>query len=76
MEKIKVICIKNVIREHILDDYTEVPFTIGKVYEVSVPTNGSGWCWVTHDSERWGHYPMKLFKPLNQHRDELITQLL
>ena len=76
MEKIKAICVKNVIREHPFDDYTEVPFTIGKVYEVSVPTNGSGWCWVTHDSERWGHYPMKLFKPLNQHRDELINQLL
>lgn len=76
MKKIKVICVKNVIRENPFDDYTEVPFTIGKVYEVSVPTDGSGWCWVTHDSERWGHYPMSLFKPLVEHREELITQLL
>ena len=34
MEKIKVICVKNVIREHPFDDCTEVPFTIGKTYEV------------------------------------------
>ena len=75
MEKIKAICVKNVIREHPFDDYTEVPFTIGKVYELSI-ANDSKWCWVAHDLERMGHYPMSLFKPLDEHREELITQLL
>lgn len=75
MEKIKVICVKNVIREHPLEDYTEVPFTIGKVYEVSV-TASLEWCWVAHDLERMGHYPMSLFKRLDEQRDELINQLL
>jgi len=75
MKKIKVVCVKNVIREHLLDDYTEVPFTIGKVYELSV-AGDSEWCWVAHDLERMGHYPMSLFKPLDEQRDELINQLI
>lgn len=75
MNKIKVICVKNVIRDHQLDDYTEVPFTIGKVYEVSL-TASLEWCWVSHDLERMGHYPMKLFKPLDDHREELLNELL
>ena len=75
MEKIKAICIKNIIREHPLDDYTEFPFTIGKVYELSVACD-SKWCWAVHDLERMGHYPMKLFKPLYERREEILNQLL
>ena len=75
MEKIKAICIKNIIREHPLDDYTEFPFTIGKTYEVSV-AGDSKWCWAVHDLERMGHYPMSLFKTLEDRREEILNQLL
>ena len=75
MEKIKAICIKNIIREHPLDDYTEVPFTIGKVYELSV-AGDSRWCWVAHDLERMGHYPMSLFKTLDEVRNEHLDIIL
>ena len=75
MEKVKAICVKNIIRENPLDDYTEVPFTIGKVYELSVAVD-SRWCWVAHDLERIGHYPMSLFKTLDEVRSEKIDQIL
>jgi hypothetical protein len=75
MEKVKAICIKNIIREHPLDDYTEVPFTIGKVYELSV-AGDSKWCWAVHDLERIGHYPMNLFKTLDEVRNEHLDIIL
>jgi hypothetical protein len=75
MNKIKAICIKNIIREHPLDDYIEFPFTIGKVYELSVAVD-SRWCWVAHDLERIGHYPMNLFKTLEDRREEILNELL
>ena len=75
MNKIKAICINNIIRENPLDDYTEVPFTIGKVYELSVAVD-SKWCWVGHDLERMGHYPMSLFKTLEDRREEILNELL
>jgi hypothetical protein len=75
MEKVKAICIKNIIRENPLDDYTEVPFTIGKVYELSV-AGDSRWCWVAHDEVRMGHYPMSLFKTLEDRREEILNELL
>jgi hypothetical protein len=75
MEKVKAICVKNIIRENPLDDYTEVPFTIGKVYELSV-AGDSRWCWVAHDLERIGHYPMSLFKTLEDRREEILNELL
>ena len=75
MNKIKAICVKNIIRNHPLDDYTEVPFTIGKVYELSVACD-SRWCWAAHDLERMGHYPMSLFKTLEDRREEILNELL
>ena len=75
MEKVKAICIKNIIREHPLDEERVTPFTIGKIYEVSVITNQE-WAWVFSDLNRMGHYPMSLFKPLEDHREEILNQLL
>jgi len=75
MQKIKAICVKNIIREHPLYEDRVTPFTIGKIYEVSVATNQE-WAWVFSDLERMGHYPMSLFKPLDEHREELINHLL
>jgi hypothetical protein len=75
MEKVKAICVKNIIRENPLDDYTEVSFTIGKVYELSV-AGDSRWCWVVHDEERMGHYPMSLFKTLDEVRNEHLDIIL
>jgi len=75
MEKVKAICVKNIIRDHPYDDTTETPFTIGKVYELSVAVD-SRWCWVAHDLERIGHYPMSLFKTLEDRREEILNQLL
>jgi hypothetical protein len=75
MNKIKAICINNIIREHPLDDYTKGPFTIGKVYELDIYGNGK-WCLVFHDEERIGHYPMSLFKTLEDHREEILNELL
>ena len=85
MEKIKAICVNNIIREHPLDDYTKgarrwkkhrrQPFTIGKVYELDIYGNGK-WCLVFHDEERIGHYPMSLFKTLEDHREEILNELL
>jgi len=75
MEKVKAICVKNIIRDHPYDDTTETPFTIGKVYELDVYGNDK-WCLVFHDEERIGHYPMSLFKTLEDRREEILNQLL
>ena len=75
MGEIKAICVNNIIRDHPYDDTTEAPFTIGKVYELDSYGNGK-WCLVFHDKERIGHYPMKLFKPLYERREEILNQLL
>jgi len=75
MEKVKAICVKNTIRDHPYDDTTETPFTIGKVYELDVYGNGK-WCLVFHDQERMGHYPMNLFKPLDEVRNEHLDIIL
>ena len=69
MEKVKAICINNIIKDRIS------PFTIGKIYEVSVITNQE-WAWVFSDLNRMGHYPMSLFKPLEDHREEILNELL
>ena len=75
MNKIKAICINNIIRDHPYDDYEKAPFTMGKVYELDVYGN-SKWCLVFHDEERIGHYPMSLFKILEDHREEILNELL
>jgi len=69
MEKVKAICINNIIKDRI------APFTIGKIYEVSVITNQE-WAWVFSDLNRMGHYPMSLFKTLEDHREEILNELL
>ena len=75
MNKTKAICINNIVRDHPLDDYRELPFTIGKIYDVSVITNQE-WAWVFSDLNRMGHYPMSLFKTLEDRREEILNQLL
>ena len=75
MEKVKAICIKNIIRDHPYDDYVDTPFTIGKVYELDSYDNDK-WCLVFHDEQRIGHYPMSLFKTLEDRREEILNQLL
>lgn len=75
MEKIKAICIKNIIRDYPYDGYIEVPFTIGKVYELDSYGNDK-WCLVFNNKERMGHYPMSLFKTLEDRREEILNQLL
>lgn len=75
MEKIKVICVSNIIRENTYDDVREAPFTIGKIYELSVVGDGK-WSWVVHDLERTGHYPMSMFKPLDDYRMEQLNKIL
>ena len=74
MGKIKAICINNIVRDHPLDDYRELPFTIGKVYDLDVYGNDK-WCLVFHDRERIGHYPTRLFKTLEDHREEILIFL-
>jgi hypothetical protein len=75
MGKIKAICVKNTMRDHPYDDTTETPFTIGKVYELDVYGNGK-WCLVFHDEERIGHYPISLFKTLDEVRNEHLDIIL
>jgi len=72
MEKVKAVCVDNTYwRESII----EGPFTIGKIYEVSVHTN-SEWVWVATDYDTMGRYPLKMFKPLDEVRNGNLDILL
>jgi hypothetical protein len=81
MEKIKAICVSNTYKNDILDDCRITPFTIGKVYELTI-VGDSKPVWVSYDEDGHGSvsgsvlYPMSLFKPLNEHREEILNKLL
>ena len=72
MEKIKAVCVDNTYWK---DSIIEGPFTIGKIYEISVRIN-QGWVWVATDYESMGRYPSKMFKPLDEVRNEHLDILL
>ena len=79
MEKIKAICVSNTYKNDILDDCRITPFTIGEVYELTIVSDSKP-VWVAYDEDGTGSgsvlYPMSLFKPLNEHREEILNQLL
>jgi len=79
MEKIKAICVSNTYKNDILDDCRITPFTIGEVYELTIVSDSKP-VWVAYDEDDDGSgsvlYPMSLFKPLNEHREEILNQLL
>jgi hypothetical protein len=72
MEKIKAVCVDNTYWK---DSVIEGPFIIGKIYDLS-PTADIEWCWVVNDYDRMGHYPSKMFKPLDQVRNENLDLIL
>jgi hypothetical protein len=72
MEKIKGVCIDNTYWK---DSIIEGPFTIGKIYELTFAYEKE-WCWVVTDYDRMGHYPSKMFKPLDEVRSENLEILL
>jgi hypothetical protein len=72
MEKVKAVCVDNTYWK---DSIIEGPFTIGKIYEISVRIN-QGWVWVATDYDTMGRYPLKMFKPLDEVRNENLDILL
>ena len=72
MEKIKAVCIDNTYWE---DSIIEGPFVIGKVYDLTL-TNDIDLCWVVNDYDRMGHYSIRMFKRLNEHRNDKLNILL
>ena len=72
MEKIKAVCVDNTYWK---DSIIEGPFIIGKIYDLS-PTADMEWCWVVNDYDRMGHYPIKMFKKLEDLRNDKLNILL
>jgi len=72
MENVKAVCVDNTYWK---DSIIEGPFTIGKIYEISV-RNNQGWVWVATDYDTMGRYPLKMFKPLDEVRNENLDILL
>jgi hypothetical protein len=72
IEKVKSVCIDNTYwKESII----EGPFTIGKIYDITF-ANEKEWCWVVTDYDRMGHYPSKMFKSLDEVRNEHLELIL
>jgi len=72
IEKVKVVCVDNTYWK---GSIVEGPFTIGKIYELSF-ANEREWCWVVTDYDRMGHYPSKMFKSLDEVRNEHLDLIL
>jgi hypothetical protein len=48
---------------------------IEKIYDLSF-ANEREWCWVVTDYDRMGHYPSKMFKSLDEVRNEHLDLIL